>query len=144
MNEHCIRAKSFDQLLLIQLMPSSSCTIIRLAMSPSQTDHSLTRRLAEAAELLQIKLLDHIIIGAPSEGNPVTLALRKQACCQDGKSKSEYQKSRNQSAQCEDSSERDCRFGRASRQRRPDRAVFRYRSQSGDRGAHGYSIACRH
>src|SRR5438132_13883594 len=38
--------------------------------SPSQTDHSLTRRLAEAAELLQIKLLDHIVIGAPSEGNP--------------------------------------------------------------------------
>src|SRR5213080_803733 len=38
--------------------------------SPSQTDHSLTRRLAEAAELLQIKLLDHIIIGAPSEENP--------------------------------------------------------------------------
>jgi len=38
--------------------------------SPSQTDHSLTRRLAEAAELLQIKLLDHIIIGAPSEANP--------------------------------------------------------------------------
>jgi DNA repair protein RadC len=38
--------------------------------SPSQTDHSLTRRLAEAAELLQIKLLDHIIIGAPGENNP--------------------------------------------------------------------------
>ena len=38
--------------------------------SPSQTDHSLTRRLAEAADLLQIKLLDHIIIGAPSEANP--------------------------------------------------------------------------
>jgi DNA repair protein RadC len=37
--------------------------------SPSQTDHSLTRRLAEAAELLQIKLLDHIIIGAPSDGS---------------------------------------------------------------------------
>jgi DNA repair protein RadC len=37
--------------------------------SPSQTDHSLTRRLAEAAELLQIKLLDHIIIGAPGEQN---------------------------------------------------------------------------
>jgi DNA repair protein RadC len=36
--------------------------------SPSQSDHSLTRRLAEAAELLQIKLLDHIIIGAPAEG----------------------------------------------------------------------------
>ncbi len=36
--------------------------------SPSQADHSLTRRLAAAAELLQIKLLDHIIIGAPAEG----------------------------------------------------------------------------
>jgi DNA repair protein RadC len=38
--------------------------------SPSQADHSLTRRLVEAAELLQIKLLDHIIIGAPAEGSP--------------------------------------------------------------------------
>ena len=36
--------------------------------SPSQADHSLTRRLTEAAELLQISLLDHIIIGAPAEG----------------------------------------------------------------------------
>ncbi len=36
--------------------------------SPSQSDHSLTRRLSEAAELLQIRLLDHIIIGAPAEG----------------------------------------------------------------------------
>src|SRR5437588_5893535 len=34
--------------------------------SPSQADHSLTRRLAEAADLMQIKLLDHIIIGAQS------------------------------------------------------------------------------
>jgi len=38
--------------------------------SPSQTDHSLTRRLAEAAELLQIKLLDHIIVGAPGPSTP--------------------------------------------------------------------------
>jgi DNA repair protein RadC len=38
--------------------------------SPSQADHSLTRRLAEAAELLQIKLLDHIIIGAQSNNGP--------------------------------------------------------------------------
>jgi DNA repair protein RadC len=36
--------------------------------SPSQSDHSLTRRLVEGAELLQIKLLDHVIIGAPAEG----------------------------------------------------------------------------
>jgi DNA repair protein RadC len=38
--------------------------------SPSQADHGLTRRLAEAAQLLQIKLLDHVIIGAPADGNP--------------------------------------------------------------------------
>jgi DNA repair protein RadC len=38
--------------------------------SPSQSDHSLTRRLVEVAELLQIKLLDHVIIGAPAEGCP--------------------------------------------------------------------------
>jgi DNA repair protein RadC len=38
--------------------------------SPSQADHSLTRRLAEAAELMQIKLLDHIIIGAQSNNGP--------------------------------------------------------------------------
>jgi DNA repair protein RadC len=35
--------------------------------SPSQADHSLTRRLREAAELLQIRLLDHLIIGGPGE-----------------------------------------------------------------------------
>jgi DNA repair protein RadC len=35
--------------------------------SPSQADHSLTRRLKDAAELLQIRLLDHLIIGAPAE-----------------------------------------------------------------------------
>ncbi len=32
--------------------------------SPSQADHSLTRRLAEGAHLLQIRLLDHIILGS--------------------------------------------------------------------------------
>jgi DNA repair protein RadC len=35
--------------------------------SPSSADHGLTRRLHEAAELMQIKLLDHIIIGSPAE-----------------------------------------------------------------------------
>jgi len=38
--------------------------------SPSQADHNLTRRLAEAAELMQIKLLDHVIIGAQSNTTP--------------------------------------------------------------------------
>ena len=35
--------------------------------SPSSADHNLTRRLNEAAELMQIKLLDHVIIGSPAE-----------------------------------------------------------------------------
>ena len=38
--------------------------------SPSQADHSLTRRLAEAADLMKIKLLDHIIIGGQSNSGP--------------------------------------------------------------------------
>ena len=36
--------------------------------SPSEADHRLTRRLAEAAQLLQINLLDHIVIGSPDNG----------------------------------------------------------------------------
>lgn len=39
--------------------------------TPSRADHQLTRQLAEAAGLLQINLLDHIILGAPEGGrNP--------------------------------------------------------------------------
>ena len=38
--------------------------------SPSQADQNLTRRLAEAAELMQIKLLDHVIIGAQMQSGP--------------------------------------------------------------------------
>jgi len=45
--------------------------------SPSQSDHSLTRRLAEAAELLQIKLLDHVIIGGPAEGRQPYFSFRE-------------------------------------------------------------------
>jgi DNA repair protein RadC len=36
--------------------------------SPSEADLRLTRRLAEAAKLLQITLLDHVIIGSPRDG----------------------------------------------------------------------------
>lgn len=38
--------------------------------TPSEADHKLTRKLAEAAELLQISLLDHVIIGAPGGPRP--------------------------------------------------------------------------
>lgn len=36
--------------------------------SPSEADRKLTMRLAEAARLLQIKLMDHLIVGSPDGG----------------------------------------------------------------------------
>jgi DNA repair protein RadC len=45
--------------------------------SPSDADRRLTRRLAEAAQILQITLLDHIIIGAPSDGRSPYFSFRE-------------------------------------------------------------------
>jgi DNA repair protein RadC len=36
--------------------------------SPSRSDESITRRLVEVSKLMQVHLLDHVIIGRPSEG----------------------------------------------------------------------------
>ncbi len=36
--------------------------------SPSAADIQMSRRMSEAARVLQIRLLDHVIIGAPGEG----------------------------------------------------------------------------
>jgi DNA repair protein RadC len=36
--------------------------------TPSASDVQMSRRMAEAAKILQIRLLDHVIIGAPAEG----------------------------------------------------------------------------
>jgi len=36
--------------------------------TPSEADRRLTRRLVEAAQLLQVRLLDHVIMGAPADG----------------------------------------------------------------------------
>jgi DNA repair protein RadC len=33
--------------------------------SPSQADHSLTRRIIQAADILGIKLIDHVVVGKP-------------------------------------------------------------------------------
>ncbi len=45
--------------------------------SPSQADHSLTRRLAEAAQLLQIRFLDHVILGAADNGRQPWFSFRE-------------------------------------------------------------------
>ncbi len=36
--------------------------------SPSRSDESTTRRLVEAANLLQIRLVDHMVVGRPAAG----------------------------------------------------------------------------
>lgn len=45
--------------------------------APSQADHRLTRQLADAAKLLQINLLDHIIIGSPDGGRHPYFSFRE-------------------------------------------------------------------
>jgi len=46
--------------------------------TPSAADHRLTRRLKEAADLLQISLYDHIILGAPGpKGQPGYVSFRE-------------------------------------------------------------------
>lgn len=45
--------------------------------APSRADHRLTRQLAEAAALLQINLIDHIIIGAPEGGREPYYSFRE-------------------------------------------------------------------
>ena len=45
--------------------------------APSDADHRLTRRLAEAATLLQIRLFDHIIIGSADNGRRPYFSFRE-------------------------------------------------------------------
>ena len=49
--------------------------------TPSEADHRLTRRLAEAAQLLQIQLCDHVIIGSPGRiARPISASRRAASC----------------------------------------------------------------
>ena len=45
--------------------------------SPSRADRDLTRRVAEVANLLQIKFLDHVILGAPGETDEPYFSFRE-------------------------------------------------------------------
>ncbi len=45
--------------------------------SPSSADIALTRRLREAAELLQVNFLDHVIIGSPSDAHDAYYSFRE-------------------------------------------------------------------
>jgi len=45
--------------------------------TPSEADRRLTRRLAEAATLLQINIMDHVIIGSPEESGRLYFSFRE-------------------------------------------------------------------
>jgi len=45
--------------------------------SPSPADERVTKRLVEAAELMQVKFLDHLIIGRPSPGRAAYFSFRQ-------------------------------------------------------------------
>jgi DNA repair protein RadC len=44
--------------------------------SPSRADHRITEGLVKAAEIMQIKLIDHVIIGRPSPGRSAFFSFR--------------------------------------------------------------------
>ena len=44
---------------------------------PSQADEAITRRLAEAAKLMQLRFLDHVIIGRPAAGRAPYFSFRE-------------------------------------------------------------------
>jgi len=45
--------------------------------SPSRADEMVTRRLVEAANLMQVRFLDHVIIGKPSPGRTAYYSFRE-------------------------------------------------------------------
>jgi DNA repair protein RadC len=44
---------------------------------PSRADEAITRRINEASTLLQIRLIDHVIIGEPSPGRSPYFSFRE-------------------------------------------------------------------
>ena len=45
--------------------------------SPSHADEALTRRINEAATLLQLRLIDHVIVGVPAPGRSPYFSFRE-------------------------------------------------------------------
>jgi DNA repair protein RadC len=45
--------------------------------SPSRADESITRRIAEGANLLQFRFLDHVIVGDPAPGRSEYFSFRE-------------------------------------------------------------------
>ncbi len=49
--------------------------------SPSQADEAITRRISEVAALIQIRLIDHIIIGEPAPGRQGYFSFKEAGLC---------------------------------------------------------------
>jgi DNA repair protein RadC len=69
-------AQSAYAFVLVHNHPSGETT-------PSESDVRLTRRLSEAARILQINMLDHVIVGRAFGGRDIS-ASRKLAFCEKG------------------------------------------------------------
>ncbi len=63
--------ESAASVILAHTHPSSDPT-------PSKEDIDITRRLIEAAKILGIRIVDHIIIGRPSADTPGHVSLREE------------------------------------------------------------------
>ncbi len=50
--------------------------------SPSRSDESITRRLIDAAALMQVKFMDHVIVGRPSPGRQAYFSFREAGIVQ--------------------------------------------------------------
>lgn len=48
--------------------------------SPSQADRRMTRQMSEVAQLLQIQLLDHVIVGSSEGGRQPYFSFREGGC----------------------------------------------------------------
>jgi len=53
-------------------------------VTPSAEDVRITRQLIEAGRIIDIKVIDHLIIGRPSNGSPAFLSMREAGLCEFG------------------------------------------------------------
>ena len=61
-------------LVLVHNHPSGDPT-------PSAEDLRITRQLIEAGKIIDIKVIDHVVIGRPLNGSPAFLSMRESGLC---------------------------------------------------------------
>ena len=49
--------------------------------TPSVEDIRITRQLVEAGRIIDIKVVDHVVIGRPVNGNPAFVSMRENGLC---------------------------------------------------------------